>query len=135
MRVDEELARARTALADFRRSTNWPHGDATLARILAALEAGVDVLYLVCHGALIDDVPVLYLEKADGTADRVDGRKLVERLTGLPKRPTVVMLCSCQSASDGKEQWSADEGELSALGPALLEPASRRWWRCRATCR
>jgi hypothetical protein len=117
--VDEELARARTALAAFHQVEELAKGGATLAGMLAALEARVDALYLVCHGALIDDVPVLYLEKADGTADRVDGRKLVERLTGLPKRPTVVMLCSCQSGTGGSEQWSADEGELSALGPRL----------------
>ena len=117
--VDEELARARTALADFQQVKELAKGGATLAGMLAALEAGVDVLYIVCHGALIDDVPLLYLEKADGSAERVDGRKLVERLTGLPKRPTVVMLCSCQSGTGGSEQWSADEGELSALGPRL----------------
>jgi hypothetical protein len=117
--VADELDRARSALADFPNIMVLANGGATLAGILAGLEAGVDVLYLVCHGALIDDVPVLYLEKADGTTDRVDGRKLVERLTGLPKRPTVVMLCSCQSASGGNEQRSADEGELSALGPRL----------------
>jgi hypothetical protein len=119
VRVDEELARARSALADIREITELAHGGATLAKLLEALEAGVDVLYLVCHGALIDDVPVLYLERADGNTDRVDGRKLVERLTGLPKRPTVVMLCSCQSASGGNEWGSVDEGELSALGPRL----------------
>jgi hypothetical protein len=90
-----------------------------VGELLLALEAGVDVLYLVCHGALIDDVPLLYLEKADGTTDRVDGRKLVERLTVLPRRPTVVMLCSCQSASETAERSTADEGELSALGPRI----------------
>ena len=119
VRVDEEVARARNALVDFREVDVLANGAATLTGILASLEAGVDVLYLVCHGALIDDVPFLYLERADGTADRVDGRRLVERLTGLPRRPTVVMLCSCQSASGASEPWSIDEGELSALGPRL----------------
>jgi hypothetical protein len=37
----------------------------------------------------------------------------------LERRPTVVMLCSCQSASRGTEVWTGDEGELSALGPRL----------------
>ena len=67
--------------------------------MLAALDKGVDVLYLVCHGAVSDDVPLIYLEGPDGKADVVDGRKLVERLLGLERRPTVVMLCSCQSAA------------------------------------
>lgn len=117
--VDGELARARAALAEFHEVTELAKGEATLPKILAALEAGADVLYLVCHGALIEDVPLLYLEKADATTERVDGRKLVERLMALPRRPTVVMLCSCQSATGRGEQWSADEGELSALGPRI----------------
>jgi hypothetical protein len=120
VQVEEELKRARSALTGFRDVEVLANGDATLARLLGGLEAGVDVLYLVCHGALIDKVPLLYLEKEDGTVDRVDGRTLVERLTGLPKRPTVVMLCSCQSAAGEDEQWSSvDEGDLSALGPRL----------------
>ena len=119
VRVQEERDRAVAALQGFGRVDILANGDATLARLLAGLEAGVDVLYLVCHGALTKNIPVLYLEKDDGTVDRVDGRTLAERLMGLPKRPTVVMLCSCQSASGEDEQWSVDEGELSALGPRL----------------
>ena len=70
-------------------------------------------------GRLIDDAPLLYLEQPDRTVHAVDGRDLVERLSDLERRPMVVMLCSCQSASAGTEMWSADDGELSALGPRL----------------
>lgn len=119
VRVEEELARAQTALSDVPSTDKLIGGEATLANVLEALDEGVDILYLVCHGVLIDDVPHLYLENPDRTADVVDGRKLVERLSELERRPTVVMLCSCQSASAGTEMWSADEGELSALGPRL----------------
>jgi hypothetical protein len=119
VQVEDEVERARTALAGLREIKVLANGDATLAGMLASLDAGVDVLYLVCHGALLDDVPVLYLEKPDRTTDRVDGRKLVERFMGLARRPTVVMLCSCQSASGPGDQWSTDEGSLSALGPRL----------------
>ena len=87
--------------------------------MLEALEKGVDVLYLVCHGAVSQDVPLIYLEGPDGKADAVDGRKLVERLLGLQRRPTVVMLCSCQSAGSGDERRSDDDGDLAALGPRL----------------
>lgn len=79
----------------------------------------MDILYLVCHGALEYNLPYLLLEKADGTGKVVDGRKLVERFSELERRPTIVMLCSCQSASSGNEVWSEDQGELSALGPRL----------------
>jgi hypothetical protein len=118
VRVDEELARARAALAGFH-TRELTSGEATLAGIMAALEEGVDVLYVVCHGALIEDVPRLYLEKPGGMADPVDGRRLIERLSDLKRRPTVVMLASCQSAAKGDEMWSVDEGELSALGPRM----------------
>jgi hypothetical protein len=119
VRVDEEVERARAALADFYDTKELGEGQATLVGMLAALDEGIDVLYLVCHGALSDNVPLIYLEGADGTADVVDGRRLVERLMGLERRPTVVMLSSCQSATRGTELWSGDNGELSALGPRL----------------
>jgi hypothetical protein len=117
--VDGELARARTALEAIPDVRVLTGASATLAGMLEALDQGVDILYLICHGALIDDVPQLYLVKPDGTADLVDGRKLVERLSELQRRPTVAMLCSCQSATAGTEVWSTDEGALSALGPRL----------------
>ncbi len=118
VRVEEELARAQTALSDMPK-TELIGGDATLANVLEAVDQGVDILYLICHGALIDDVPRLYLENPDRTADVVDGRKLAEALSELQRRPTVVMLCSCQSAGAGAQVCSADKGELSALGPRL----------------
>ena len=91
---------------------------ATLQAILEEVE-GIDVLYLVCHGVLRGDVPQLFFETPDGTAELVDGRALVERLTELEHRPTVAMSCSCQSASRGDELWTGDRGELAALGPRL----------------
>lgn len=117
--VDGELVRARCALEAIPEIQELAGESATLAETLEALDQGVDILYLVCHGALIDDVPQLYLVQRDGTADLVDGRKLVERLSELERRPTVAMLCSCQSATAGTEAWSTDEGALSALGPRL----------------
>jgi hypothetical protein len=119
VRVEEELERARAALADLSDVRDLQNG-ATLSNILAALDDGVDVLYLVCHGALRDGVPVLYLEGPDGTTDPIDGRRLVERLQSLDRRPTLIMLCSCQSATAGDELWTSDDGELSALGPRLV---------------
>lgn len=119
VKVDEELARARRALTDLHVVDELVRGRATLSDLVDALGKGIDVLYLVCHGALTDDVPRLYLEKPDGTADLVDGRKLVERLSELERRPTVVLLCSCQSAGAEAQASTEDEGELAALGPRL----------------
>ncbi len=121
VKVEVELERARAALATFNNVQTLGRRQATLAAILEALDEGVDVLYLVCHGAVSKDVPLIYLEQPDGTADVVDARRLVERLLGLSRRPTVVMLCSCQSAGTDDERRSDDEGELAALGPRLAE--------------
>src|SRR5215211_64555 len=117
--VAGELDRARRALTDIPDVRELAGAAATLSNVMEALDEGMDILYLVCHGALIDDVPLLYLEQPDGKADPVDGRKLVERLSELERRPTVAMLCSCQSATAGNEMWTADQGALSALGPRL----------------
>ncbi|MGE5763691.1 MAG: CHAT domain-containing protein [Mycobacterium leprae] len=126
VKIDEELARVQTALSGIPgiRSVHNLPGAATLTSIIEALEQGVDdravdILYLVCHGVLIEDVPWLYLENSDRTVDVVDGRRLVESLSELERRPMMIMLCSCQSASAGTEMWSGDDGELSALGPRL----------------
>ena len=117
--VDRELEQAQAALADFKDVVELVRDEAGMQQMLTAVEKGIDVLYLVCHGALVGDVPVLYLEGPDRTADRVDGRQLVELMSSLEHRPTVAMLCACQSATRGTETWTGDDGELSALGPRL----------------
>jgi hypothetical protein len=118
VKVEEELERARRALAGFQ-VVELAFGTATLANMMETLHQGIDVLYLVCHGSLSGDVPQLYLEKSDGTADVIDGRNLAECLSEVKQRPTVVMLCSCQSTSSGGEACTVDEGHLSALSRPL----------------
>ena len=117
--VEEELKRARRALAGFQVVGELAFGTATLANMMEALHQGVDVVHLVCRGSLSGDSPQLYLEKANGTADVIDADRLTERLSELERPPTVVMLCSCQSPRPGGEAWTLDEGRLSALGPPL----------------
>jgi hypothetical protein len=117
--VEDEQHRARTALAGMQAVVLAAGGSATLAAITDALEQDVDVLYLVCHGALVGDEPRLFLEQPDGTTDPVDGAKLAKQVAGLSHRPTLAVLCSCQSAGNGEQAWTTDEGALSALGPRL----------------
>jgi hypothetical protein len=133
VQVGRELARAQKALAAYRpvvlaRSGEAVEtvddgvggaGGATLSNMIRHLNQGFDVLYLVAHGALTEDVPLIFLEKDDGTADEVDARRLVERVYNLAERPTVVMLSSCESAGAGGEPHSGDEGALAAVGPRL----------------
>lgn len=121
VKVGEELRRARAALAGMRVTELVSGGAAaaTLDAILAGLERDIDVLYLVCHGTLTGDEPRLYLEQQDGTTDPVDGTRLADRVAELAHRPTLAVLCSCQSAGDGEAATTSDEGALSALGPRL----------------
>jgi hypothetical protein len=117
--VDREESLARSALAEVAYVGSLVGAEASLERLLDEVEDGIDVLYLVCHGAVVDDIPILYLENPDRTAQRVDGRRLSQSLVMLEHRPSIVMLSSCQSAGRGDEIWTGDDGELSALGPEL----------------
>lgn len=126
--VEGELDRALKALGASVKgvlaSRKAPTGTArvTLARLLEELGRGHDILYLVCHGALIKDKkdrlsPHLWLEAEDGTASPESGLEFVDRLRKLPVQPRLVVLASCQSAGRNSDA----EGVLAALGPKLAE--------------
>ncbi len=93
-------------------------GEATLRNIVEALDTGFDIFYLVCHGAISDNAPRLYLESGDGMADVVDAHRLSSCLSGLRQRPTLAVLCSCQSAGPGDPAAPQATG-LSAVGPLM----------------
>ena len=117
--VEDELERAQAALRHVPHVQALSGGKATLTDLMNALETGVDILYLVCHGYLKGDVPTLLLEGPTGAAEVVDGRVLAERMSELERRPTIAMLSSCQSAGTDAQIWSHDDGALAALGPRL----------------
>ena len=119
VKMDVERSCAEAALGDI--ETVWlaGPGQATLANLASELEKQVDILYLVCHGAVTGDVPFIFLEKPDGTADTVEGRRLAETVFSLTNRPTLAMLNSCQSAGPGGVPTTTDEGVLAGLGPRL----------------
>jgi hypothetical protein len=134
--VPGERARAVRALHDMEkkvlaRAAPGDNGHASPTAALAAvptlndlcdhLRDGYDVLYLVCHGALINGEPVLWLENEDGAADVVSGRELAGRVRELYRQPRLVVLASCQSAGAGDAAHTADEGAQAALGPLLIE--------------
>ena len=90
----------------------------TLNNVISRLrEAEHDILYLVCHGTVVDGTPWLWLEDEAGDVQRVSGIELVMRLRELERRPRLVVLASCQSA----QMTMADDGALAALGPRLAE--------------
>lgn len=117
--VDEERKYAEQALAGVETVYLARPGEATLTNIANKLSGDVDILYLVCHGALLADVPMLYLEHPDGTAHDVEGRRFQEMVASLPQRPTLALLNSCQSAGPGGAGTTTDEGILAGLGPRL----------------
>src|SRR5438128_2496349 len=66
--VGPELERAQRGLGHISLTSLESGGTATLDNMARHLRDGYDILYLVCHGALINDQPRLWLEKSTGDA-------------------------------------------------------------------
>ncbi|MGR6966275.1 CHAT domain-containing protein [Geodermatophilus sp. URMC 61] len=121
VRVEEELDRAREGLGSLSLTTLPGAGAPTAANLLDHVRRGVDVLYLVCHGYVVRDEPVLLLVDDDGHAAPLLGSELISQLRDLSRLPRLVFLASCQSAGAGADRCSEDAGVLAALGPRLAE--------------
>lgn len=120
--ASQELARASAGLGDIPVTALATCGQVTLANLAARLRDGYDIFYLVAHGMLVSGEPWVFLEKPDGTADRVPGRDLAALIQELDDRPRLVVLISCQSAGEGDaEPTTQDGGALAGLGPRLAE--------------
>lgn len=117
--VAGEVARARASLGPVAISELAGGGKATRNAILEELRSGYDVLYLVAHGKLAGGRPVVFLETPAGAADPLAGEQFVADINGLQARPALIVLASCQSAGQGEDASSRDEGALAALGPRL----------------
>jgi tetratricopeptide (TPR) repeat protein len=86
---------------------------ATLPDLAAALRDEPAILYLVCHGSIVDHEPYLYLERQPGEPNHpLPGSALVEQIRSLSKRPLLVVLAACQGAGNDAEV-------LQAVGPSL----------------
>jgi len=126
MDVKGVMDKARTALRDISiasipKGTDTGGERATVTQLITSLQQGYDILYLVCHGAFIQDEPVLYLEDEGGRVKPVSGIELVRRLRECLQLPRLVVLASCQSAGKGEEGVPDDNTALAALGPRLVE--------------
>lgn len=115
--VARELDIAQQALHPVRAITLAEHGRSTLLAVMEQLQEGIDVLYLMCHGMMGPKGPALWLEDAQGSADLVTGEDFAFRIASLDRPPSLVVLCSCQSASAGAPARDA----LTAIGPMLAK--------------
>ncbi|MGB8645259.1 MAG: CHAT domain-containing protein [Anaerolineae bacterium] len=115
--VAGELSRTQTALRGVPVTSLASGGAATLDNLVTRLRDGYDLLYLVCHGGLVEGDPRLWLEAPDGKTAVVRGADLVTRLNELTAPPRLIVLASCASA-----KMFPDAGDaLVTLGPRLAE--------------
>lgn len=96
-----ERDRAQLLLRDISTTVLGGTDRVTLGRIIELLRGGTDMLYLVCHGAYMDDEPYLYLENEEGAVAPVAGYVLAQQIAELMHRPRLIVLASCASAGDG----------------------------------
>ncbi|MCY1071683.1 CHAT domain-containing protein [Nannocystis sp. RBIL2] len=89
-------------------------GRCSLVALEAALEGGHDVLHLVAHGVLREGEVALFLERPEGGIERVAGASFAAMLERLDRRPRLVVLMVCSSATR-----SVDDPRRG-LAPAVL---------------
>ncbi len=120
-----EIDRVRNALPRTERLTVLQSSKApvTLASIARELSHDIDVLYVVCHGAIVDGSPLLYLDSESGTAAAASASDMVHTLGGLSTRPRLIIFASCRSAGAGPDRPYGAGGALNALGPRLASEA------------
>jgi hypothetical protein len=120
--VQAEIERGRDALAGMSVTVLPDRGrGATRANIVQALSGRIHVLYLICHGRISERGPELLLESDDGLVDVVDGSVFAADVASLETVPTIVVLCSCESAGPGDARISSTAEDLAASGPAFAQ--------------
>lgn len=113
-----EAERASVSLAGMQTTTLGVDQPLTLEALAAGIRQGVDVLYLVCHGAMPkESEPCLYLQTAEGKTSPVVVSALTQRIAEMREVPRLVVLASCESAGRSDDPVSAQ----AALAPRLAE--------------
>jgi hypothetical protein len=86
----------------------------TLDALTEGIRQGVDLVYLVCHGAMPNgQEPTLFLQTKHGMAAPVSASALAHRIGELQEAPLLVALASCESARHSDAH--------PALAPLLAE--------------
>lgn len=116
---DGEVSRAQSGLGGIACDVLGPKEPVLLSSLVDAMNKGVDIVYLVCHGVFSDDAqpePAILLEDTNRNTMRVTASELARQVSQLPQVPRLVVLASCESAGKGLGS-SADV--LAALAPRL----------------
>ena len=118
-----EIARAREALAGIEATVLGENSALTLVRLTEAMRQGIDVLYLVCHGAMPKgEEPCLFLQDEQGHTARVMANDLAQRIGEMQEAPRLIVMASCESAGCGDEDpTDRTSAAHSALAPRLAE--------------
>ncbi len=131
--LDGEVGRAEESLKGIRVTVVGQDQPLTPKRLVKRLRAGIDVLYLACHGALSRKTgePVLYLQKDSGEVGVARGADLARRISEMPQPPRLAVLASCESGllgapparGDGTASTAGDDkpAAQSSLAPLLAE--------------
>ena len=121
-----EAERAAKCLQPIPSTVLRERGKATLDGITAALRdadregRGYDIVYLIAHGALFEQGPVVYLESESGGVAPVAGALLAEAITALQRPPMLIVLASCETAASATDSPVTSMGDAAvALGPML----------------
>jgi CHAT domain/SIR2-like domain len=94
---------------------------ASSASLLQEVRRGADIVYLVCHGEMRNDKPVLYFEKIGRELEEVDGNVLVETIAGMEMPPPrLVVFGSCDSAGGDSARRNLDERFLASIGAQMI---------------
>ncbi len=119
-----EVERIRGSAAGIQMTVVGLEEPLTLAALMTALRAGVDLLYLVAHGTLSRlNEPVLFLQDAAGRAAPVPGQEFAARVSELTEAPRMALLISCESGAREDAPAPGDEpmAAQAALAPRLAE--------------
>lgn len=113
--ADAQIVQARKALDGY---TVEVLRHATLPGLAERLRAGPVILYLICHGALLENVgSCLYLEDLDGAAAPTPADRVCAVIAGLATQPRLTVLAACQSAGS----LQLPRTGLIAIGPQLAQ--------------